>query len=114
MAKPITVTDADFDDQVLKSSTPVLVDFWAVWCGPCKMIAPVLEQLAGETEGMLSVAKLDVDNNPEIPTRFGVRSIPTLILFKDGQPIQQFVGFRPKAQLLKQLSQHVAGLAAAS
>ena len=114
MAKPITVTDADFDDRVLKSSTPVLVDFWAVWCGPCKMIAPVLEQLAGETEGMLSVAKLDVDNNPEIPTRFGVRSIPTLILFKHGQPVQQFVGFRPKAQLLKQLSQHVAGLAAAS
>jgi thioredoxin 1 len=112
MSKPIAVTDQDFEEQVLKSPTPVLVDFWAVWCGPCKMIAPVLEQIAEETEGVLTIAKLDVDNNPGVPGRFGVRSIPTLVLFKDGEPVDQIIGFRPKPQLLKQLAKHVDGLAA--
>jgi thioredoxin 1 len=112
MAEPIAVTDQDFEEQVLKSSTPVLVDFWAVWCGPCKMIAPVLEQIAQETEGVLTIAKLDVDNNPGVPSKFGIRSIPTMVLFKDGEAVDQIVGFRPKPQLLKQLAQHVDGLAA--
>jgi thioredoxin 1 len=112
MAQPIAVTDQDFEEQVLKSSTPVLVDFWAVWCGPCKMIAPVLEQIAQETEGVLTVAKLDVDNNPGVPSKFGIRSIPTMVLFKDGEAVDQIVGFRPKPQLLQQLAKHVDGLAA--
>jgi thioredoxin 1 len=112
MAQPIAVTDQDFEEQVLKSSTPVLVDFWAVWCGPCKMIAPVLEQIAQETEGVLTIAKLDVDNNPGVPSKFGIRSIPTMVLFKDGEAVDQIVGFRPKPQLLKQLAKHVDGLAA--
>jgi thioredoxin 1 len=112
MAEPIAVTDQDFEEQVLKSSTPVLVDFWAVWCGPCKMIAPVLEQIAQETEGVLTIAKLDVDNNPGVPSKFGIRSIPTMVLFKDGEAVDQIVGFRPKPQLLKQLAKHVDGLAA--
>ena len=112
MAHPIAITDAEFETQVLKSETPVLVDFWATWCGPCKMIAPVLEQIADETEGVLTIAKLDVDANPDIPRQFGVSSIPTLLLFKDGQPVERIIGFRPKVQLLSQLGKHVEGLAA--
>jgi thioredoxin 1 len=112
MSHPIAITDADFESQVLKSSTPVLVDFWATWCGPCKMIAPLLEQIAGETEGVLTIAKLDVDANPDVPRQFGVSSIPTLLLFKDGQAVERIIGFRPKVQLLSTLSKHVEGLAA--
>jgi thioredoxin 1 len=114
MSKPIAVTDADFDSQVLQASRPVLVDFWATWCGPCKMIAPVLEQLAEEAKEVLTIAKVDVDSSPGIAGRFGIRSIPTLLLFKDGEPVDQIVGFRPKGQLIKQLSRHVEGLAPVS
>jgi thioredoxin 1 len=110
MAKPIAVTDADFDTQVLQAPGPVLVDFWATWCGPCKLIAPVLEQLAEEAKDVLTIAKLDVDSSPGVASRFGIRSIPTLVLFKAGQPVDQIVGFRPKGQLIKQLSLHVEGL----
>ena len=93
------VTDDSFDPDVLKSETPVLVDYWAEWCGPCKMIAPVLEDMAKEYAGRLTVAKLDIDANPEITSQFGIRGIPTLILFKSGKPHAQKVGALSKSQL---------------
>ncbi|MFL0173455.1 MULTISPECIES: thioredoxin [Mycobacteriaceae] len=100
----LTVTDGSFDSDVIKSGTPVLVDFWATWCGPCKMIAPVLEELAGEKAGELTVAKLDVDANPETARSFNVVSIPTLILFKDGEPVKRIVGAKGKAALLREIA----------
>ncbi len=103
MAKPIEVTDKTFEDVVLKADLPTVVDFWAVWCQPCKMIAPVLEGIAEEYEAQLRVAKLDVDANTETAMQFGVQSIPTLILFKGGQPVERIVGFMPKEKLLAKL-----------
>ncbi|MCV7420669.1 thioredoxin [Mycobacterium yunnanensis] len=103
----VAVTDDSFSDDVLTSSTPVLVDFWASWCGPCKMIAPVLEEIATEKAGALTVAKLDVDANPGTARDFQVVSIPTLILFKDGQPVKRIVGSKGKAALLRELSDEV-------
>ncbi len=100
----LTVTDGSFDSDVIKSGTPVLVDFWATWCGPCKMIAPVLEELAGEKAGQLTVAKLDVDANPETARNFQVVSIPTLILFKNGEPVKRIVGAKGKAALLREIA----------
>ena len=100
----LTVTDGSFDTDVIKSGTPVLVDFWATWCGPCKMIAPVLEELAGEKAGELTIAKLDVDANPETARNFNVVSIPTLILFKDGEPVKRIVGAKGKAALLREIA----------
>ncbi|BCI78766.1 thioredoxin [Mycolicibacterium mucogenicum] len=100
----LTVTDGSFDSDVIKSGTPVLVDFWATWCGPCKMIAPVLEELAGEKAGELTIAKLDVDANPETARSFNVVSIPTLILFKDGEPVKRIVGAKGKAALLREIA----------
>ena len=102
-----TVTDASFSQDVLSSSTPVLVDFWATWCGPCKMVAPVLEEIAKEKTGDLRVVKLDVDANPETARDFQVVSIPTLILFKDGQPVKRIVGAKGKAALLREIAEHV-------
>jgi len=104
---PITVTDVTFDEQVLGSDTPVLVDFWADWCGPCKMIAPVLEQIAAEYAGKLTIAKLDIDANPKTPVRYGVNGAPTLNLYKDGEVVQQIVGARPKRQLLAAIEPHL-------
>ena len=95
----LQVNDGDFDGQVLKSETPVLVDFWAEWCGPCKMIAPILEEIAVEYAGKLVVAKVNIDNNPGTPQRYGVRGIPTLILFKDGEVHATKVGALAKSQL---------------
>ncbi|WP_257695849.1 thioredoxin [Mycobacterium tuberculosis] len=106
----IKVTDASFATDVLSSNKPVLVDFWATWCGPCKMVAPVLEEIATERATDLTVAKLDVDTNPETARNFQVVSIPTLILFKDGQPVKRIVGAKGKAALLRELSDVVPNL----
>ena len=100
----IEVSDASFSADVLSSNKPVLVDFWATWCGPCKMVAPVLEEIAAERAEQLTVAKLDVDANPETARDFQVVSIPTMILFKDGQPVKRIVGAKGKAALLRELS----------
>ncbi len=100
----VAVTDDSFSSDVLSSSKPGLVDFWATWCGPCKMIAPVLEEIATEKAGALTVAKLDVDANPGTARDFQVVSIPTLILFKDGEPVKRIVGTKGKAALLRELS----------
>jgi len=93
------VTDSDFDDEILKSDVPALVDFWAAWCGPCRTVGPVVEELADEYAGKVKVAKLDVDNNKQTPTKYGVRGIPTLMLFKDGQLVDQIVGAVPKGRI---------------
>jgi thioredoxin 1 len=103
MGKALHVTDATFDAEVLNSTTPVLVDFWAEWCGPCRMIGPVVEEMAGEYEGKAKITKVDVDSNPQISMKFGIRSIPTLLIFKNGQIVDQIVGAVPKAILKKQL-----------
>ena len=103
MGHPVAVTDQDFDTQVLKATTPVLVDFWAEWCAPCKMIAPMVDDLAVEYDGKVTFVKLDVDANPETSIKFGIRSIPTLLLFKNGKPVDQVIGAVPKAVLKKRL-----------
>lgn len=103
----VDVTDATFENDVIKSDKPVLVDFWATWCGPCKMVAPVLDEIAGEHKDALTVAKLDVDANQQTAQRYQVMSIPTLIVFKDGQPVKQIVGAKPKAALLKDLADYL-------
>jgi thioredoxin 1 len=106
MAKPVEVTDANFDE-VLRNHPLVLVDFWAEWCAPCRMIAPILEELAQEYEGKLLVAKLDVDENPKTAMRFRVMSIPTVILFKNGQPVEVLVGAQPKRNFQAKLEKHL-------
>lgn len=102
------LTDANFDETVKGSDQPVLVDFWAEWCGPCKMIEPILEEIASENEGRLVIGKLNVDDNLEVTRRFDVLSIPTMILFKDGEPQLRLVGAKGKAQLLQELSRHLS------
>ena len=108
MAKPKEVTDSNFDQEVLKASKPVLVDFWAPWCGPCRMVAPVVEELADEYAGRVEFAKLNTDDNPQTAVKYGIRSIPTLLVFKDGEPVGQIIGFRPKSDLKKRLDAVVA------
>ena len=107
MAKPFEVTDATFEEEVLQATEPTLVDLWAVWCAPCRMVAPVVEEIAEEYEGKLRVAKLDVDSNQETPARYGVRGIPTLLLFKNGDEVARVVGYRPKDALVEQLLPHI-------
>jgi thioredoxin 1 len=101
------VTDSNFDQDVLKSETPVLVDFWAAWCGPCRAIAPIVDQLATEYQGKIKVAKMDVDANGATPMRYGVRGIPTLLVFKGGQVKEQIVGYVPKETIQKALDKHI-------
>ncbi|MBC7241128.1 MAG: thioredoxin [Anaerolineae bacterium] len=109
MSKPIEVTDATFEAEVLKADLPVLVDFWAAWCGPCKMIAPIVEELAKDYAGKIKVCKLNVDENNQTAAQFGIMSIPTLMLFKGGKPVERLIGYMPKAKLVEKLSPHLAG-----
>ncbi len=97
MAKPVEVTDATFEQEVMNSDLPVVVDFWAVWCGPCKMIAPIMEEFAREYAGKVKIAKVDVDNNPNIAVKFGIRSIPTVMYFNGGKMVDQVIGALPKS-----------------
>ena len=108
MAKPQEVTDSSFQEDVLDAQIPTLVDFWAAWCHPCKMIAPVLEEIAAEQEGTLTIAKVDVDGNPGIASNYGVQSIPTLVLFKDGEPVERLVGFMNKKKLMDKVLPHLS------
>ena len=103
MNKPITVDDTSFDQTVLQSKTPVLVDFWAPWCRPCLMAAPVLEELAEEYAGRITIAKLDVDQNARTAVKYGIMAIPNLIIFKNGKPVSQIIGYKPKPELKRDL-----------
>ncbi len=103
----ITVNDENFDDEVLQSDIPVLVNFWAEWCGPCKVIGPIIDALAADYQGKVKVAKLNVDENPQAAGRFGVHSIPTLIVFNDGAAQQAAIGVKPKGQLAELIDQYV-------
>jgi thioredoxin 1 len=104
---PLEITDVNFAEEVEKSDIPVLLDFWAVWCGPCKMIAPIVEELAGEYQGKVKIGKVDVDSSPVVAGKFGIRSIPTLLIFKGGQVVDQIVGAVPKGHIVDKLNSHL-------
>lgn len=106
--KPVTITDDNFENEVLKSAEPVLIDFWATWCGPCKMIAPIVEELAGEYQGKAKIGKLDVDENQQTSIKYGVRSIPTILIFKDGKLLDTIIGAVPKTQIVSKLNAALA------
>jgi thioredoxin 1 len=107
MAKPLEITDSNFNE-ILKSDQPVLVDFWAEWCGPCKMIGPIVEELAGDYDGKAVIGKVDVDTNPEVSAKFGIRSIPTLLVFKNGEVVDKQIGAVPKNVLAQKLDAQMA------
>lgn len=108
MAKPEAVTDDTFDKMVIKSKMPVLVDFWAPWCGPCRRVGPIVEELATEYDGKMGFVKLNVDENASTAVKYSIRSIPTLLVFKEGKPVQQMVGYRPKDEIKRQLDTVIA------
>lgn len=104
----ITLTDSNFDEELKKATTPILVDFWAAWCGPCRLVAPIVENISQELAGKLTVGKVDVDANPATSAKFGVMSIPTIIVFKNGQPVKQLVGYQSRENLLKAISEVIS------
>ncbi|CCQ90573.1 Thioredoxin-1 [Nitrospina gracilis 3/211] len=106
--KVVTVSDDEFDRSILQSDKPAVIDFWAEWCQPCKMLAPTVEELAGEYDGKVVVGKLNVDDNPQTATKYGIRGIPTLLFFKDGQVVQQLVGVKSKAEIQKVIDETLA------
>ncbi|MFC2093164.1 thioredoxin [Bacteroidota bacterium] len=105
--QPIEITDSNFDAEVSQSDLPVLIDFWAVWCGPCKMVAPIVEELAKDYDGRAKIGKLDVDNNQQTAMKFGIRSIPTLLIFKNGQVVDTIIGAVPKGHIAEKLDAHL-------
>jgi thioredoxin 1 len=107
MSEPVHVTDDTFEAEVIQSDTPTIVDFWAAWCAPCLMVAPILKEIAEEYDGQLKVTKLDVDQNPQVAIQFGIMSIPTMILFKDGGAVERLMGYMPKERLLEKITPHL-------
>ncbi|MFW6276836.1 MAG: thioredoxin [Bacteroidota bacterium] len=107
MPQPLHLTDDAFKEEVVKSAKPVLIDFWAAWCGPCRMIAPIVEELANEYDGKAKICKLDVDNNQQTAMQFGIRSIPTILIFKGGEVVDTIIGAVPKQQIVERLESHL-------
>lgn len=103
MTKPVSIDDGSFSEIVLQAEKPVLIDFWAAWCKPCLMVAPILDELAEEYDGKINFVKLDIDQNPQTPAKYGIMSIPSLLVFKNGEPVTQIVGFKPKGELKRSL-----------
>lgn len=103
MTKPVSIDDSSFSEVVLQAEKPVLIDFWAAWCKPCLMVAPILDELAEEYDGKISFVKMDVDQNPQTAAKYGIMSIPALLVFKNGEPVSQIIGFKPKGELKRSL-----------